>query len=66
MRSRLLMTHPEGEFTPLADPRQHCLVVEAKFMRTWEKTKIYKTRLSGSKVSVSSTTFMYPSMYFTM
>ena len=35
-------------------------------MRTREKVKIYKTRLSGNKMSVPSTTLIYPSIYFTM
>ena len=32
-------------------------------MRVWKMERYIKARLSGSKVSVSSTTFMYHSTY---
>ena len=32
-------------------------------MRTWKMERYIKARLSGRKVSVSSTTFMCPSIY---
>ena len=32
-------------------------------MRVWRMERYIKARLSGSKVSASSTTFMYPSIY---
>ena len=44
-RSSLLTFHPEGKLTPLpvmVKLKQHCLVVEAKIMRTWEKVRIFK------------------------
>ena len=46
-QSSLLTLHLVGEFMvfiQMIDARQHCLVVEAKIMRTWEKMKIYKDR----------------------
>ena len=35
-------------------------------MRVWKMERYIKARLSGSKVSVSSTTFMYPSIYISL
>ena len=46
--------------------RQHCLVVEIKTMRIWEKERYIKTRFSGDMLSVFNLTFIYPAAYFTM
>ena len=65
MRSRLLMTHLEASlhlFTLIVQLKQHCLVVEEKIMRTWEKVKIFQTRLFSNKIAVSST-ILYISFY---
>ena len=68
MQSRLLMTHLEKSYnlTLMVKLKQHCWIVEVLIMRVWKMERYIKARLSGNLVSAFNTTFMYPSIYFTM
>ena len=63
-----LVSHPEGEPMPLSEwsTRDNTVgLSRLKIMRRWERERDIRTRLSGNTMLVSSTTFIYPSIYFT-
>ena len=65
MPVRPLMTHPEGEFTPLSEwsMRATPFGCRGEDHEDMGRGEDIKTRLPSNKVYVSSNTFMYPSIY---